>query len=161
MGSIRRLDNNVDIQAFPGALFEMAGTVPKPQCTEAQIEGDQANTESDPFPKLIDIGAFVGFNLAGKVCHITASVGGNIGDFDITANMDNSLDLVQDPGLGFPVTYHITDAGEFELTRDMGSFAKFIHAAGYAYTIKGGKLYTNMPNGLLKDACTILWDPQK
>lgn len=160
MGSIRRLDANVDIQAFPGAHFLINNEVPKAQCTEAHIEGDSAITDVIPPARLHDTNAFIRYNLSGKVCHITASVGGNIGDFDIDSNTDSNLWLIQDPGEGDPVTYHVTDAGEFELTRNQASFAAFIHAAGYAYTFKGGRLYTNMPNGLLKDACTILWDPQ-
>ena len=158
MGYIKRLDSNVDIQAFPGALFELAGDVPAPQCSEARIEGDSAITTllgSD----LIDPGKFAGYALAGKVCTITASVGGNTGDFNIVVNNDNQLFLTTDPGDGDPVEYYVHDGGSLILTRDVQSFAEFIHAAGYAYTIKAGKLYTNMPSGQLKDACTILFDP--
>ncbi|MBA7695240.1 hypothetical protein ES703_103862 [subsurface metagenome] len=159
MGYIRRLDSNVDIQAFPGAHFEIAGEVPAPQCSEAKIEGDDARTTLVPAKRLHDIGAFVGWDLTDKVCHITASVGGNTGDFDIEWNSDDTLAITQNPGAGDPVSYFITNGGELILTRNIPSFAKFIHAAGYAYTIKGGKLYTDMPNGQLKDACTILFDP--
>lgn len=159
MGSLRRLDANVDIQSFPGAHFVINNDVPAAQCSEAQIEGDDAETRSVPSNRLIDTGAFVGFDLTGKICHITASIGGNTGDFDITSNDDNTLFLLQNPGTGDPVTYYITDGGELILTRNETSFATFIHAAGYAYTFKGGKLYTNMPSGQLKEACTILFDP--
>lgn len=159
MGSLRRLDANVDIQSFPGAHFVINNDVPAAQCSEAQIEGDDATTTTLPDRKLVNLGAFVGYDLTGKVCHITASVGGNTGDFDIEANDNNVLELTQDPGTGNPVTYYITDGGELILTRNEHSFAAYIHAAGYAYTFKGGKLYTNMPSGQLKEACTILFDP--
>lgn len=160
MGYIRRLDSNADTQAFPGAKFELAGEPPAPQCSEAKIESETGRT-AGMVKFLTDEGKFTGFDLTGKVCHITASVGGNTGDFDIADNDDDTLHFVQDPGSGEPVTYHITNGGELILTRNTPSFAKFIHAAGYAYTVKGGKLYTNMPNGQIKNACTILFDPLK
>lgn len=160
MGSIRRLDSNVDIQAFPGARFIINNEVPAAQCSEAKIEGNTAITTSAPDNDLYDPGKFTGYILAGKTCHITASVGGNIGDFPIIGNSNNYIEFNQDPGNGNPVTYYITDGGELVLTRDEASFAAFIHAAGYSYTFKGGRLFTDMPNGQLKNACTILWDPQ-
>ncbi|MBA7687105.1 hypothetical protein ES703_95565 [subsurface metagenome] len=160
MGSIRRLDSNVDIQAFPGAHFIINNDIPKAQCTEAQIEGDTAETFDSNPDTLVHPFKFTGFNLTGKVCHITASVGGETGDFAIITNTNSELTFGVHVGAGNPVTYHVTDAGEFELTRNEKSFAAFIHAAGYAYTFKGGKLFTNMPNGLLKEACTLLWNPQ-
>ncbi|MBA7685493.1 hypothetical protein ES703_93918 [subsurface metagenome] len=159
MGYIRRLDSNADIQTFPGANFEATGDIPAPQCSEAQIEGTDASTKVVPEPQLTHIDAFIGWNLAAKICHITASVGGNTGDFTISNNTNHVLYLNQDCGAGDPVAYYITDGGELILTRNVKSLAEYIHAAGYAYTFKAGKLYTNMPNGLLKNACTILWDP--
>lgn len=159
MSYIKDLQSNPDPQSFPGAKFEISGTPPKPQCTEAEIEGDSADTEAAPINKLSDANKFTAYDLTGKVCHITASVGGNTGDFDITGNDEHTLDLIQDPGDADPVTYHITDGAELELTRNAQSFAEFIHAAGYAYTFKGGKLYTNIPSGQLQPACTITWDP--
>ncbi|MBA7658244.1 hypothetical protein ES703_66193 [subsurface metagenome] len=158
MGYIRRLDSNVDIQAFPGANFELTGDIPAPQCSEAKIEADDGVTYAST-DSLNDPGKFTGYDLSDKICTITASVGGNTGDFTIFANTDNSLTFFTDPGDGDPVEYYIHDGGSLILTRNAKSFAEFIHAAGYAYTIKGGKLYTNMPNGLLKNACTILFDP--
>jgi len=159
MGYIRRLDSNADIQAFPGANFEAAGDVPAAQCSEAKIEGDNATTTAPPTPALTDPGKFSGWDLTGKICHITASVGGNTGDFTIVGGAADRVDLMGDPGNGTNVVYHITDGGTLILTRNVKSFAEYIHAAGYAYTIKGGKLYTDMPSGQLKNACTILFDP--
>ncbi|MBA7652960.1 hypothetical protein ES703_60800 [subsurface metagenome] len=159
MGHIKDIKSNLDPQTFPGAHFELSGDVPAAQCSEAQLEADDARTASIPVFRLHDVGKFVGWDLLGKVCHITASVGGNTGDFQISDNTDDRCDLDQDPGTGDPVSYYITNGGELILTRDVQSFADFIHAAGYAFTIKGGKLYTDMPSDQLKNACTILFDP--
>ena len=158
MGHLKRLDSNADTQAFPGANFEIAGTVPVAQCSEAKIEGTTAQTTTAG-QNLIDAAKFAGFALTGKVCHIIVSPTGNTGDFGITGNGDNFLFLDADPGDSVDVQYYITDGGALILTRNVQSFAQFIHAAGYAYTIKGSKLYTNMPSGQLKAACSILFDP--
>lgn len=159
MGYIKDIHSNLDIQAFPGARFEIAGDVPVAQCSEAKIEGDDATTENATYKTLLHAGKFAGYDLTGKVTTITASVGGNTGDFDILSNTDDQLFFNQDPGDADPVTYYVHDGGSLILTRNAKSFAEYIHAAGYAYTIKGGKLYTNMPSDQLKDACTILFDP--
>ena len=159
MGSILKLDAGVNIQAFPGAKFEIVGDVPAPQCSEAKIEGDTAQTRDAPDFDLLDPNKFTGYDLAGKKCTIVTSVGGNTGLFSIFSNTDHELEFLEDPGDGAPVTYYVHDGGELILTRNVPSFAEFIHAAGYAYTIKGGKLYTDMPSGQLKNACTILFDP--
>ncbi len=159
MAYLKNIKSNLDPQAFPGATFELTGTVPVSQCSEAKIEGADATTQTLPGYSLKDPGAFAGFALAGKVCTITASVGGNTGDFDIDGNTDDLIALIQDPGVGDPVEYYVHNGAELILTRDIPSFAQFIHDAGYAYTIKGAKLYTDIPSGQLKDACTILFDP--
>ncbi|MBA7705924.1 hypothetical protein ES703_114766 [subsurface metagenome] len=139
-------------------IKSIAGDVPASQCSEAKIEGDDAITSSAQ-KSLIDPGAFAGFALVGKVLNITASVGGNTGLFSISFNDDNILGLFTDPGDGDPVTYFLRNGGELILTRNIQSFAEFISAAGYAYTIKGAKLYTNIPSEFLQPACTILFDP--
>ena len=159
MAHLKHLASEVISPPFPQAQFEIVGEVPAAQCSEAQIEGDSATTSDGELGTLSDEGKFAGWALTGKVCHITASVGGNTGDFNITGHDDNTLLLDANPGYGDPVTYHITDGGELILTRNEASFAAFIRAAGYAYTFKGGKLFTDMPSGQLKDACTILFDP--
>ena len=159
MGHIKDIKSNLDPQAFPAATFEIAGEVPASQCSEAKIEGNNAVT-SDAFLKLLrDWNAFTGWNLTGKICTITASVGGNTGDFDILSNDDSFLNFAQDPGNGDPVQYYIHNGGELILTRNIQSFAEFIHAAGHSYTIKGAKLYTTIPSNQLKNACSILFDP--
>lgn len=159
MGYLKDIQTNLDIQAFPGATFEAAGEIPNTQCAEAQIESAVGQTFNFVAKLLLDANKFIGYDLTGKVCTITASVGGNIGDFDIDSNTDDSLNLAQDPGNGNPVTYHVHDGGELEITRDVASLAAFIHAAGYSYTFKGGKLYTNIPSAQLQPACTITFDP--
>lgn len=159
MGHLKDITNQPKIQTFPGATFQIQGQVPAAQCSEAKIEGDDAETEGPPFLGLVHFQKFIGYNLVGKICHITASVGGNTGDFDITSNDEHILHFVQDPGDGYPVEYYISNGSELILTRDIQSFAQFIHAAGYSHTIKGGKLYTNIPSNLLQPACSILFDP--
>lgn len=160
MGSIRRLDNNADPQAFPGANFEIVGSVPVAQCSEAQIEGTEGTTWADD-NTLNDAGAFAGFDLTGKILHITAPPA-NAGDYTIASNTNDLLIFAPNTSeTSFTTEYYVTDGGELILTRNATSFASYIHAAGYAYTFKGGKLHTNMPNGQIKDACTILWDPLK
>lgn len=159
MGHLKDITNQPKIQTFPSTTFQIEGEVPKAQCTEAKIEGDDAHTDAEPDRRLVDPNKFTGYALGAKICTITASVGGNTGDFTIEWNSDSVLKLATDPGNGDPVTYHVHDGGELELARDVQSFAEFIHAAGYAYTIKGGKLHTNIPSAQLQDACTITFDP--
>lgn len=159
MSYIKDLETHPDQQAFPDAKYAISGTPPAAQCTEAVLESTTAVTTDGISKRLTDTGKFTGYNLVGKVCHITASVGGNTGDFDINTNSNDILLFNQDPGNGDPVTYYITDGGELETTRTQQSFADFIHSAGYAYTIKGGVLYTNMPTSEIEKACTITFNP--
>ena len=158
MGHIKDIKSNLDPQTFPGATFEIEGTVPESQCSEAKIEGDNATTV-DFLRRLIDLGKFTGFNLVGKFCTIIASTGGNTGTFSITANTNDNLTFLEFPGDGTNVEYYCHNGGELIVTRDIASFAAFISAAGYAYTIKGGKLFTNIPSAQLQPACSILFDP--
>ena len=159
MAYLKDITSNLDPQAFPGATFELTGEVPAAQCSEAKIESEIGETFGAPVNTLEEVGKFIGYDLAGKIATITQSTGGNTGDFDIIISYPNVCDLVQDPGNGTNVHYYIHNGAELILTRDVPSFADFIHAAGYAYTIKGGKLYTDMPSDQLKHACTILFDP--
>lgn len=159
MGSLKDIANQGNRGTFPGATFEIVGEVPESQCSEAKIQGDNAITRPPAFQDLQDPGAFTGFALTGKICHITASVGGNTGDFNITGHDNDFVFLATNPGAGDPVEYHISDGGTLIITRDLKSFSEFIETAGYAYTIKGGKLYTNIPSPELQPACSILFDP--
>lgn len=159
MGSLKNIANQPKLQTFPSSQFVIEGEVPTSQCSEAKIEGDNASTTNGLANTLTDPGKFTGYDLTGKVCTITASVGGNTGDFAIASNFDNVLFLTTNPGNGDPVTYYVHDGGSLIITRDIQSFAEFIHAAGYAYTIKGGKLYTTIPSSNLQPACSILFDP--
>ncbi len=158
MGYLKELNSNPDIQAFPGATFEIEGDVPASQCSEAKYEGTGDWTSPIP-PSLTHNGAFVGLNFAGKKCTITVNPGGNTGTFDIFANDNDKLHFVQDPGNGTPPEYYIHNGGSLIITRDVAAWATYITAQGYSYTIKGGKLYTNMPSAQFADACTILFDP--
>ena len=159
MGYLKDVHSNKDTQAFPGAEFEIAGEVPESQCSETRLEGINGLTRGAPFKDLLNAPIFEGWNLIGKICHIITNPGGNTGDFDIIANSPNHLDFAQDPGFGDPTDFYISNGSTLILTRDLKSFAQFIHAAGYAYTIKGGKLYTDIPSAQLQTACTILFDP--
>lgn len=158
MGSIKDIANQPNTQTFPGATFEIANDVPAAQCSEAQIESIIGQTWAAD-TVLSETGKFAGWNLAGKVAHITAPPA-NVGDYDIVNNVDNFCNLVQQtPAASVDNHYYVTNGGQLILTRDANSFADFIHAAGYAYTFKGGKLHTDIPSGQLQPACTILWDP--
>ena len=159
MGFLKDIQSNLDPQAFPGATFVIEGEPPEEQCSEAKIEGVDATTRSPPFNELKDIGAFTGFNLVGKKCTIIVSPTGNTGTFDIDWNDDDYLEFAPNPGNSVDVEYYIHNGGSLIITRDVPSFAAFIHTAGYAYTIKGNKLYTNIPSNLLQPACSILFDP--
>lgn len=158
MGYLKDISNQPKQQTFPGSTFEIAEDVPQSQCSEALIEGDSATTGGIPC-FLTDPGKFAGFHLAGKKVTITASVGGWPGTYDIASNNDNTLELIQDAGNGDPVEYYCHNGGSLILTRDLQSFAQFIKNAGAAYTIKGGKLYTNIPLHSLQPACTIVFNP--
>lgn len=158
MGFIKDIHSNLDIQAFPGAHFEIVGDVPAPQCSEYAIEGDHGLTFAFGIT-LTDPGKFAGYNLNGKFLHIT-SPPPNVSTRPIVANSDNHVQCTGTvPDASPDNVYTVTDGGELILTRDVASFAQYIHAAGWAYTIKGGKLYTNMPSDQLKTACSILFDP--
>lgn len=144
---------------FPGANFRAFDDIPAAECSEAKIEGDQARTTT-PCMCLIDLDKFTGYNLPGKVCTITTSVGGNTGDFDITWNDDNVLDLAQDPGNGHPVEYHVHDGGELILTQSVSSLAALARSLGKAYTFASGCFYSDMTEPHMQAACSILYDPQ-
>ncbi len=159
MGHLKDIANQPNLQAFPGATFEIAEEVPQSQCSEAKIEGDDAITLPPDPGTLTDPGAFTGFALGGKFVTITASTGGSTGTFAIVINTNDSLVIIGNPGNGTNVVYYIHNGGSLILTRNFKSFGEFIKAAGYAYTIKGGKLYTNIPSVQLQPACTILFDP--
>lgn len=159
MGHLKDIANQPKPQTFPGATYQIQGQVPASQCSEAQIEGDSASTQGAPFQVLNDFGKFVGWFLIGKKCTIITNPGGNTGTFNIVGNTNNTLSLTPDPGTGTPTAYYVHNGGSLILTRDIQSFAQFLSAAGSAFTIKGGKLYTSAPSNTLQNACSILFDP--
>ena len=159
MGHLKNIANQPKLQTFPSSTFEIQGEVPTSQCSEARIEGDDATTEFMDFGKLHDPDKFIGENLNGKILTITKSTGGNTGDFPIIVTFPSRLEFFDDCGDGTEVEYYIHNGGSLILTRDIKSFADFISAAGYSYTIKNGKLYTNIPSEFLQPACSILFDP--
>lgn len=157
MGFIKQL-NGGDPQNFPGAAFAAAGTVPLAQCTQALMHADDAWSLSVPF-KLFSTGTFEGHDLTGKICHITASVGGNTGDFTITFNTASAIDLASSPGDGNPVSFYISNGGGLQVQQDIWSLFSALDELGYACTIKGGILYTNAPNAVMANQCLITWSP--
>ncbi len=158
MGSLKDIANQPKLQTFPSSTYVIEGEPPESQCSEAKIEGDSAQTITGA-NTLIDSGKFIGFDLTGKVCHIIVSPTGNTGNFAITGNGDNFLFFATDPGNSLDVGYYVSNGGSLILTRTMPSFAQFIASKGFSYTIKGGKLYTNIPPDDLQPACSILFDP--
>lgn len=158
MPSLVGINGSAQQKNFPGATFVIEGEVPEAQCSEAKIEsilGFSNGAEQ----KLREVGKFTGFALAGK--HVTITLPAPIaGTFNIISNTNDILNTDQffpDPVAN--INYFCHNGGSLILTRDVASFAEFIRNSGYAYTIKGGKLYTNIPSNDLQPACTILFDP--
>ncbi|MBA7689073.1 hypothetical protein ES703_97568 [subsurface metagenome] len=158
MGHLKDIANQSKIQSFPSATFEIEGEPPASQCAEAKIE----STIGDPVPgtgNLTDVGRFTGFNLAGKKITVLAPPI-EVGTYDIVFNTNDNILTTNTWTVDGPVvSYYVHNGGSLILTRDLQSFAQFIIAAGYSYTIKGGKLYTNIPSVNLQPACSILFDP--
>lgn len=147
-----------DIDTFPGAVFEQVGDVPIAQCEETQIV-DAGPVWTISQNTIVFAAAGVDINLIGKIITVANSASDN-GDWTIIAQVDNTLTLNHTwigAAAGADIVIH--DTGQAYLTRNSQSFAQFIHDLGYAYTIKGGKLYTDCPNLTLADACTNTWNP--
>lgn len=149
----------IDRLAFPNTTFVTHGDVPETQCSESRIDGIAPFVTAAP-PTLHDPGKFAGWALIGKFCTMLDKVVGAPQTRQIIDQTDNQIEFNAPPlGDVTDVDYYIHNGGSLILTRDTKSFAEFIHDAGFAYTIKGGKLYTNMPENLLQPACSILFDP--
>lgn len=108
MGQLRNA-NAQDRSSFPGSDFAASDAVPTTQCETSPIFSTNAITITPGF-RLTDVGKFIGLNFRGDTCHITASVGGNTGQFEIDVNNDDTLFLLQDPGNGDPVAYHLQNS---------------------------------------------------
>lgn len=159
MGFIKNITNQKLQEPFPGATFEVSGTVPVSQCNEAVISSKVGFT-SPPTNELRDATSpFVGFDLTNKTLWVTSPAGFPPDDYHINNNTDNTLFIAYFPAFFQNIHYYITDGPGFTFQRDINSFAQFITAAGYSYTIKGAKLFTDMPENLLQEACTINWNP--
>jgi len=158
MGYIKDITNQPNQQTFPSSTYEIADEVPAAQCSDATIQAQDGITNAGS-PALIDGGKFAAWGLGGNFCTITAPPA-NAGDYLITLNSDNFLILQ-----GFnPITsnenhYFVHNGGTLIQTRNLQSFADYITAQGYSYTIKGGTLYTNAPENIMSPACKILFDP--
>lgn len=159
MGHIKDIANQPKLQTFPSSTFEIVGDVPAAQCSDFKIEGNEGYTLEANDQEFYSPGTFVGYNLIGKNLTIFPPAQ-NAGGYAITNNGDDVLFV--NPFLVHHeahMIFGVHNGGELLLTRDLESFAAFIHAAGYAYTIKGGKLYTNIPSAQLQPACSIIFDP--
>lgn len=117
-----------------------------------------AETRSVP-PQLRDIGAYAGWDLTDRICVITESPTGNTGNFPIDSNNANQLFFTPNPGDSLNVHYYIKANIDLTTPRTLQDFVDYITAAGYSYTIKGGKLYTNIPSATLQNACLIIFNP--
>lgn len=158
MGHIKDIKSNLDPQAFPGATFQIQGDVPASQCSEAKIEADDGQTFASQ-THIIDLEKFEGWDLVGKKVTVV-SPPENAGTHTIIFNTPHVIDTdAPYPLASSDNVYYVHNGGELILTRNVQSFAEFIHAAGHSYTIKGGKLYTTIPSDQLKNACSILFDP--
>ena len=158
MGNIFDLASHPDPESFPDAKFAAEGDLPITQCEETQSL-EMGCTSVGGSAILTKAGAWTGYDLTGKICTIQG-VPINNGDYTILSNTDNTLTLHTHLGQTSDLnvaTCH--DTGQAYLTRNVPSLIRFIENEGYAYTIKGGLLYTNCPNVPLQNACSNLWDP--
>lgn len=157
MGYINKI-TTPEVGNFPAAVFEQQGEVPIAQCEETQISEINCSIYSTQI-FLIKTAAFTAINLTGKKVTVTNSAADD-GTYNILAHDDDMLTTDHEfQNTENAVTIAVHDAGQAYLTRNIKSFADFIHNAGYAYTIKGGKLYTDCPNGTLSPACSNTWNP--
>ena len=159
MGHIKDITNQSKIQSFPNSTFEINGDPPLSQCSDALFQGETAFT-NDPPGRVVDFSHSFPIGVIGNFVTITESPTGNPGTYLITARPDpNTLTTGAGPGNSGNVHYYVHNGGAFAVPRDFQSFIDFITDAGYAYTIKGGKLHTNIPAVDLQPACKILFAP--
>lgn len=149
-----------DPDTFPGALFQQAGEVPEAQCQETKITNTDAALVNGS-PIITEVGAWPGIDLAGKEVVVSGTVFSD-GTYGILSNTDDTLTTDNQFAENIATADTIVqDVGQTYLRRNIASFARFISAAGYAYTIKGGKLYTDCPDGTLSGACSDTWNPEE
>ncbi len=153
-----RLANATDIDDFPGCISVMDKTPPIAQCQETQID-ESAGAITDGSPIITDVGAFIGFDLAGKKVTVTAPVG-STGTFNVLSNTDDVLTTDNDFGeISAVVEYTVHDDGEVYLTRDESSFIRFVENLGNAHATVNGILYTDVATGPLANACSDTYSP--
>ncbi len=147
-----------DLRAFPGSKFVIQDTPPITQCQETQIAGDRGFT-GGLNNRLRDNEKFVGIDLTGKILTIT-SPPGNAGDYTVLSNIDRDIfvdtDLTTNSNDN---VYTVHDPGQTYLTRNQSSFLRFIAEEDRAYTIKGGVLFTDVPDPPMEDACSDTFAP--
>jgi len=159
MGHVKDIANQSRQQTFPGATYEFEGTTPVSQCTAPSVFGSFAQTFT-AFPGyLLNHGSFAGEDYTGKFVTITQSPHGNPGTYGITSNTDDLIQLDGDPGNSNNVSWYLHNGDSLRIIRNIADWAALISAGGYSYTIKGGKLYTNVPQAAMEFVCPILFDP--
>lgn len=158
MGYIRDLQSNPDIQAFPGATYEIDGDVPAAQCQEQRPQGPFYSI-SIGSPNVVQAGMFAEYDLTGKKIDILSTVSNN-GTYNVLSNTDDYVvtDHIFTEN-DATVSIIVYDTGEVYITRNEASFLRFIQVQGATYTIKGGKIFTNLANPPMEDACTIAFNP--
>lgn len=160
MGFVNKI-TTPDQDAFPGALFEIAGNVPEAECQETKNVQVGCSATAGQFT-ITDVPDQWGeLDLAGKEVVVAGTVGDD-GTYGIVSNTPGVLTTDHEfVGTEGAINATVQDVGQTYLTRNISSFARFIHESGFAYTIKGGKLYTNCPDVTLADACSDTWNPNE
>lgn len=158
MGYLKDITNQPNQQTFPGATFEASGTMPVIQCTNALLQGD--NGQIFEFEaKITDPGKFTGWNLVGKWFTVIFPTL----PWPSQEIIWNDNDTVQGE-YGWDeerndVVYYIHNGGELQQQQTAQSLMAYVLSKGYAATMKGGKLYTDMPSAELALACRIYFNP--
>lgn len=157
MGYVNKV-NDPNQQEFPGAAFEVSGDAPYSQC-DAGAVNESTPDWSIGTSIISSVYQCANYNFIGKKATISGSASDD-GTYDITAQSADTITIDHTfVGAVGAATVAIKDADGTHLTRNKASFAQFIHNNGYAYTIKGGKLWTDCPNLTLANACPVTWDP--
>ena len=153
-----RLANATDLADYPGCASIVVDTPPEAQCQETQIDESAGAISSGPVI-ITDVGAFVGFDLAGKSVTVTAPVG-EAGTYGVVSNTDDILTTDHAFGeVSAVVEYTVHDTGQVYLTRNESSFIRFAENLGNAHTTLNGKLYNDVATGPLAAACSDTYSP--
>lgn len=157
MGQIRTA-RPIDLNSFPGSTFSVDDTPPIAQCQETQIAAPTVSTTVGLYT-ITKAAAFAGINLAGKKVTVSGSLADD-GTYNIISNTDDVLitdHAFQTTESTATATCH--DDGQAYLTRDSNSFARYAESQSAAYTFANRRLYTDIADPPMNDACTDTWSP--